>query len=502
MTMNLRNSLNNFEYKVYSVEQIVSEINAVLEINYSSIYVRGEVVDLTKPSSGHYYFRLRQGSSYISCAMFKFNTMSMDFVLEAGLEVVIEGGLNVYAGNSNFQLKARKITLAGDGALEAKFNKLKAKLQAAGYFNADHKKELPSFYRHVGLVTSRDGVAKHDIESTANNKFPISFYLAHTAVSGSKAAAEIAAVITELDGKAKELKLDAIIIARGGGSKEELWAFNEEVVVKAIYHAKTPIISAIGHEVDVSLSDLVADWRVATPTAAGEFITPRRLTDILQDFDRARIVLDKSLNTKLISSQSQVKSLQNELSARAERNLEIKIAALSSLKLGYSLTRLNKVELIKLQLTNFTEKFDGQLEGLLAKLRTRQSDSKILFEGLVINRANKLKNELLQLQFRVNLKSLLDRLEAAQEKIRTQKRNFNSCIQTLFAQKKSKIELFNAILEKSNHQSNLKRGYSVVTQDGRLISRAKALRPSAEITTTFYDGVLTSTPGKIEIKDK
>ena len=270
-----------------SVSTLNVQIKSLLETTFIQIYVEGEISNLTYHNSGHIYFSIKDESSTISCVMFKGNTKYLKFQLENGLKIVITGSLTVYAPRGNYQILCNKIEPSGKGALSFAFEQLKTKLEAKGYFDSTHKKSLPKYPKKIALVTSPTGAAIEDMKKVASHRWPLTkFILVPTLVQGEGASFDIVNSIKFAD----KLNCDIIIVGRGGGSIEDLWAFNEEIVANTIYEARTPIISAVGHEIDYMISDFVADVRAATPSNAIEIALP--------DINEHRIYLD-SLNNEL-----------------------------------------------------------------------------------------------------------------------------------------------------------------------------------------------------------
>ncbi len=250
-----------------SVSELNEQIKALLEAHYQSIWVKGEVSRVTYHSSGHIYFSLKDKNSTISCVMFRSYNKSLKFQLEEGMSVILLANISLYVPRGSYQLNVAVIELEGAGALSVAFEQLKKKLEKKGYFDIEKKKPLPPFPKKIALVTSKTGAALQDMLRVAQKRYPlVKFILIDTQVQGEDAHIGIAKNIKVAD----TLGADLIIVARGGGSMEDLWSFNEEVVADAIYEAKTPIISAIGHEIDYLISDFVADKRASTPSNAIE----------------------------------------------------------------------------------------------------------------------------------------------------------------------------------------------------------------------------------------
>lgn len=253
----------------------------------ATLHVLGEISNLSRPSSGHVYFTLKDPSAELRCVMWRSAAAKLLFAPESGMAVIATGGLEVYAQRGAYQLVVRKLEPRGVGALEVAFRQLKERLEREGLFDPRRKKPLPRIPERVALVTSPTGAAIRDILQTLRRRFPaLVVLLFPVRVQGDGAAVEIAAAVDALNRHAAELGgIDVMIVGRGGGSLEDLWAFNEEVVARAIAASRIPVVSAVGHEVDVSISDLVADLRAPTPTAAAELITPT-VDELLDTIDR------------------------------------------------------------------------------------------------------------------------------------------------------------------------------------------------------------------------
>lgn len=271
--------------KAISVTTLNVQIKSLLETTFIQVYVEGEISNITFHSSGHIYFSIKDENSTLSCVMFKGNTKYLKFQLENGQKVVINGNITVYAPRGNYQLLCNKIEPAGQGALAFAFEQLKNKLEAKGYFDGNYKQPLPKYPKRIALVTSATGAAIEDMKKVATHRWPlVELILIPTLVQGEAAAIDIVKSIKYAD----SLHCDIMVVGRGGGSIEDLWSFNEEIVAIAIHEARTPIISAVGHEVDYLISDYVADVRAATPSNAMEIA--------LQDINEHRIYLDNLVN--------------------------------------------------------------------------------------------------------------------------------------------------------------------------------------------------------------
>ena len=277
--------------KFFTVSQITRKIRASLEYNFSNVSILGEISNVRKPGSGHIYLTLKDKSSQLQAVVFRNIANKIKFELKDGMEVISFGSVTVYEPRGQYQLIINKIEPKGIGALQLAFQQLKEKLEKEGLFDQTHKKPIPFIPQKIGVVTSPTGAAIKDILNIIDRRFAnIEILIYPVKVQGEGAAQEIAEAITALNALTD---IDVIIAGRGGGSLEDLWAFNEEVVARSIYNSRIPVISAVGHEIDLTIADLVADKRALTPSEAGELVVPRK--DLLLD------MLEK-LNTRLLQS--------------------------------------------------------------------------------------------------------------------------------------------------------------------------------------------------------
>ena len=277
--------------KFFTVSQITRKIRASLEYNFSNVSILGEISNVRKPGSGHIYLTLKDKGSQLQAVVFRNIANKIKFELKDGMEVISFGSVTVYEPRGQYQLIINKIEPKGIGALQLAFQQLKEKLEKEGLFDQTHKKPIPFIPQKIGVVTSPTGAAIKDILNIIDRRFAnIEILIYPVKVQGEGAAQEIAEAITALNALTD---IDVIIAGRGGGSLEDLWAFNEEVVARSIYNSRIPVISAVGHEIDITIADLVADKRALTPSEAGELVVPRK--DLLLD------MLEK-LNTRLLQS--------------------------------------------------------------------------------------------------------------------------------------------------------------------------------------------------------
>ena len=258
--------------QIYTVSRLCRETRLVLESHFLSLVIEGEISNLSCPASGHIYFTLKDDKAQVQCAMFRTQLRKIGFKPSNGMHVILHARVSLYEARGNFQLIAEQMEPAGEGALRQKFEALKNKLSVEGLYDQAAKKPLPSLAKRVAVITSPTGAAIHDILSVLNSRFPALPVLIYpVTVQGETAKFDVVEALQLANARRD---CDVIILARGGGSLEDLWAFNEEIVARAIYQSEIPVISAVGHEVDFSIADFVADYRAPTPSAAAETISP------------------------------------------------------------------------------------------------------------------------------------------------------------------------------------------------------------------------------------
>lgn len=401
--------------KVFTVTEVNSYIKSMFQRDYalSQIYIKGEVSNCKYHTSGHLYFTLKDGQGQIACVMFAGQRQGLKFRMTEGQSVIALGSVNVYERDGKYQLYAREIILDGAGRLYEKFEALKQQLMQEGLFSSEHKKSIPGFASRIGVVTAQTGAAIQDIVNITRRRNPyVQLYLYPALVQGEGAAPSIVKGIRALD----QMGLDTIIVGRGGGSIEDLWAFNEEIVARAIYDAKTPIISAVGHETDVTISDYVADLRAPTPSAAAELAVTeyqamiealnanqlRMLTLLRQKINLYRKELEKhemQLNyaspmnqilqkrQHLMSMENQMEQLLKQVIQRKRHELSLYIerlhglSPLTQLNRGYSL--VSEGDQIIHSITQVSVKDivtiavkDGDMDAIVTSIKKKNRDSK------------------------------------------------------------------------------------------------------------------------------
>ena len=322
----------------------VSQVNAYLknklkkDVNLQNIYIRGEISNYKTYPSGHSYFTLKDKDSQIPAVMFKGRKYGLKFQPEDGMNVIIKGKIEVYERDGKYQLYANSMTEDGIGDLHIAFEQLKKKLEKEGLFDETHKKEIPKYPQRIGVVTAQTGAAIKDIITTIERRYPYCKILVFsTLVQGDMAAGQIVRQIRH----AQQYDIDTLIVGRGGGSIEDLWPFNEEIVAREIYACRIPVISAVGHQIDVTISDYVADKRAATPTAAAEIAVPET-REVRYKISQLSQRVNKSINDKLTLNREKVENIsQNQIFKNPESIYEIKEMHLDNMIGKLNLTSSN-----------------------------------------------------------------------------------------------------------------------------------------------------------------
>ena len=338
-----------------TVSEINEQIKSLLESTFVQIRVEGELSRVTYHTSGHIYFTIKDARSSLSCVMFRSNAQRLKFRLEEGQHVVLSGAITVYVPRGNYQMMVQTAEPYGAGALAVAFEQLKRRLMEEGLFAPERKKKMPKTVRHIVVVTSKTGAAIQDMIRVATKRWPlVKITLIDTLVQGAEAAAEIARHIAYAD----RLGADVIVVGRGGGSLEDLWAFNEEVVARAIAACETPVVSAVGHEVDTLISDFVADMRAPTPSAAMEQILPDR-TEVLMGLDEAMERMRSRMYQILVLKEETLRHLLSRMEQHAiGRKIDMQLSLVEDLK--KQLTR---------QISHLMEKRRETLVPLRAQMR-------------------------------------------------------------------------------------------------------------------------------------
>lgn len=292
--------------KILTVTEITRRIKSVLETDFSDVIVSGEISNFKRHTSGHIYFTIKDEKASISATIWRSRASYLSFTPHDGMKVIARGSITVYEVQGKYQLDVVILKPLGIGELQIAFEKLKQKLAAEGLFNQEHKKNLPEYPERIGIVTSPTGAAIQDMLNILSRRFPgVEIILYPVKVQGAGAAEEIAEAILDLN---KFGNVDVLIVGRGGGSIEDLWAFNEEVVARAIFASKIPVVSAIGHEIDFTIADFVADLRAPTPSAAAELVVRNRY-ELIENIKNILYTMQRSMLSKIADNRSHIASL-------------------------------------------------------------------------------------------------------------------------------------------------------------------------------------------------
>lgn len=440
--------------KIYTVSQINSLIKVALEESLPpKLIVSGEIRDFKRHSSGHCYFSLKDENAILPCVMWAGKFKNVKFRPEDGMAVLSTGYIDVYIPGGKYQLYVEKLEPAGVGALQLAFEQMVKKLQAEGLFDDTHKKPIPKYPERIGILTSETGAAVHDIVDSIYSRWPcVKLFLYPVPVQGEGAAEKIAAAIKQLNRRNVRLKLDILIVGRGGGSLEDLWAFNEEVLARAIFDSKIPIISAVGHEVDVTIADLVADTRASTPTKAGVVAVPD-MYEILE---------------QLNSFESRIEGQTQAVLQLAAQNLRT-ILASSMFRNPLSIVREPEQ-----RLDEFTSELAESMQIVLNSARKKLSD---YYEGV-------LKIEPHRLLGRKNFE-----LSGLQNRA-------NTAMNSVTNKLKMRLTASSNRLEGLNPKSVLRRGYSITT------NKNKGILVRNKDDATIGDLLITELAGENLIESK
>jgi len=382
-------STTNIQRDIYSVSRLNSEARSLLEGSFPLLWVEGEISNFASPASGHWYFSLKDPHAQVRCAMFRNRNAHLGFVPKNGMQVLLRARISLYEARGDFQIIAEHMEEAGDGALRRAFEDLKKRLQQEGLFAAEHKLPLPEHIQTIGVITSPSGAAIRDILTTLKRRYPAAHVIVYpVSVQGSESAAQIVNMIKTAEARNE---CDVILLARGGGSLEDLWSFNEEIVAHAIYACSIPIVVGVGHEIDYTIADMVADCRAATPTAAAELVSPNQyeLNQKLQlNSDRLinvikRILSQYSQQTNWLSQRLQHPGRRiQDLSQRLD-DLQLRLSqaqqhflrhrSMSTAYLKEKLSRLHPMQSILLRKQRLQYLSHQLQQSISLTLRTKQS---------------------------------------------------------------------------------------------------------------------------------
>ena len=434
-----------------TVSQLNRQVRSLLEGHFDFVWVEGEISNFASPSSGHWYFSLKDGSAQVRCAMFRNRNQRIRFNPENGDAIRLRCRVSLYEGRGEFQLIVEHLERAGAGALQHAFEQLKARLLAEGLFDSERKQPLPTSISKLGVITSPTGAAIHDILTVLERRCPaIEVFILPVTVQGEAAPGEIAAAIERANRWQKEgkISLDALIVGRGGGSLEDLWAFNEELVARAIAASDLPVVSAVGHEVDFTIADMVADHRAPTPSAAAELLSPdqREWLARLQSLEQS---LERQIRRKLADAGRELEHLKRRL------------------------------------------KHPG------AQLREQAQRLDDLEQRLILAQKHLLRqrhSELTLLQSRLHAHSPLARLQEGRQELKRLQQRLENAIHNRLDEAKTHLAHQSQLLASLSPLATLQRGYSILTDsEGRIVSDSDAISQGAAIQARLAHGQLKLT---------
>lgn len=430
----------------------VSELNqfsqGCLEMHVGKVWVTGEVSNFSMPASGHWYFTLKDSQAQIRCAMFKGKNRFLRQPLKNGMQVLIQGNVSLYSPRGDYQMIVDYAEESGVGALQREFLKLKAKLEQQGLFDPKHKKPLPSYCSHIAVITSATGAAIADILHIAKKRQPnLRITVISTHVQGSTAASFLINALAEAEVWHKQQPIDAVIIGRGGGSLEDLWCFNDEHLAQAIFNFSLPIISAVGHEIDFSISDYVADSRAATPSQAAEMLSIEQhtLEQRLDDYERR---LQQKCLQALQQKQQQLHFLRQRMRHPGER------------------------------INQWQQQFEQKEVLLKQQMQQRLQQAQLKLGALT--RA-------------FSIDKLQQQNQQANQQLETASKQLHKAIEQKIAHQRQQLSQQAATLDMVSPLATLKRGYSITeNEQGQLLKNSQSVTIGQQITTRLGQGLVYS----------
>ncbi len=441
------------ERDVYTVSRLNRTSRQLLEQAMPRIWIEGELSNLARPSSGHLYFTLKDSNAQVRGAMFRSRNQSLRFKPEEGMQVTVRAKVSLYEPRGDYQLIAEYMEEAGDGVLQRAFEALKLKLDSEGLFDPDSKRALPALPGRIGVITSPTGAAIRDVLSVLRRRFPaIPVVIYPVPVQGKDAGRAIAAM---LETASRRNECDVLIVTRGGGSLEDLWAFNEEVVARAIHDCNIPVVSAVGHEVDFTIADFVADRRAPTPSAAAELVTPDQ-AEWLQQLRALEARLLHRMKQRLSASTQEISWLHKRLSLRHPGQY-----------LRQQAQRLDELEgRYRLAISSRFNNLQAKLDALSASLKQATP-------------AHRIRRYSFQ-------------QEALSQRMRT-------AIRQQLANRQSRFALACKSLDTISPLATLERGYSIVTrvQDNTILRRATDIKTGEQIEARLAEGQLLCSVDKV-----
>ncbi|AFI89278.1 exodeoxyribonuclease VII large subunit [Pectobacterium parmentieri] len=447
---------------IFTVSRLNQTVRQLLEMEMGQIWLSGEISNLSQPSSGHWYFTLKDERAQVRCAMFRTSNRKVTFRPQNGQQVLIRASITLYEPRGDYQLLAESMQPAGDGLLQQQFEQLKQRLAAEGLFEQQFKQVLPSPAKQVGVITSASGAALHDILQVLQRRDPsLPVIVYPTSVQGADAPLQIVRAI-ELANQRDEC--DVLIVGRGGGSLEDLWSFNDERVARAIFASRIPIVSAVGHETDVTIADFVGDLRAPTPSAAAELVSRNQL-ELLRQIQSQRQRLEMAMDYYLAQRNREFTRLHHRLQ---QQHPQLRLAR-------------QQTQLVKLR-----QRLDDAM-----KQQLRQAS----------RRSERLQQRLMQQQPQT-------RIHRAQQRLQQLSYQMQSAVDRQLNQNKQKLGVACSRLEGVSPLATLARGYNVTTApDGNVLKNVAQIIPGETLKTRLQDGwvesqVTTLVPNPSSVKKR
>jgi exodeoxyribonuclease VII large subunit len=432
---------------LYSVSRLTREVRILLDQGLGVVWVEGELSNFSQPSSGHWYFSLKDRDAQLRCAMFRTRNTGVGFVPRAGAQVIARGRISVYEARGEYQLIVEHLEEAGVGALKREFERLKAKLAAEGLFALEHKRALPRFPRRIGVITSPTGAALRDVLKVLARRYPPAEVLIYP--SPVQGAAAVPGLVAALQAASARAECDVLILARGGGSLEDLWAFNDERLARAIHDCSLPVISGVGHEIDFTIADLVADARAPTPSGAAELVVPDRLA-CLEAVGRGAQRLGAGMRREL-----RICAMRLEA---AERRMAL---AHPGVRLNQQIQRLDEL----------AQRLGGAMRTCVDRDRIRLAEA-----GASLERSSP----------RNLVRDYRARQEALQARLR-------GAVSQQLALLGHRLALAQRALNTVSPLATLSRGFAIVTRaDGSVLTDTSAIAPGDEICALLARGSLSA----------
>ena len=438
----------NTNNPVYSVSEFSHVIKKLVETNFSYVRIRGEISRPSFPGSGHVYFTLKDTEGTIAAIIWKYTLPRLSIKPEEGIEVICTGKVTTFSGQSKYQIIVESMEVAGEGALLKMLEERRKKLLKEGLFDQELKKPIPYLPKIIGVITSRSGAVIKDILHRLSDRFPSHVYLWPVAVQGEDSARQISNAIdrfNQLTDNTSIKKPDLLIVARGGGSLEDLWSFNEEIVVRSVYKSSIPVISAVGHETDTTLIDFVSDLRAPTPTAAAEKAVPVR-DELISRIDELNLRIKSSFNNKLYANKDRI---------------------------NYLIKLLGKPDKI---FENKTQKLDFIYK-----------DFENLFKDIFVEKKNKI---IQYAQCLLPPKILISNLVSKQQLLETKFKNY---LENIINSKETKLNSLEQLLEASSFNRVLERGFSLIMNNkGKPIKLSSEAPKNMNVKIKFSDKIRTA----------